>query len=84
MTRAAPSSALLIWTDGIRLFAEVGGYATTFSLTEGGLSKCLDLLRTRRVDYSGTPRLTRAEPAGPGSPLQQASAQALLRRMRII
>jgi hypothetical protein len=84
-TRVAPHNALIVWTDGLRLFAEVGGYVTTFSLTEGGLSQCLNLLRTRRVDYSGSPRLSRIEPtSGPGTPLQQASAQAILRKMRVI
>lgn len=80
---AAPANAIRVWTDGLRIFAEIGGYITAFPLTEGGLSKVLFLLRERRVDYSGPPRLSRPKDLV-GTPLQHAHAEAILRRMRII
>lgn len=80
---AAPPSAIKVWTDGLRIFAEVGGYITAFPLTEGGLSKVLNLLRERRVDYSGPPRLQRPHELT-GTPIQHAHAEAVLRRMGVI
>lgn len=85
LASAAPTQALLVWTDGQRLFVQLPGpYITTFSLTEGGLSKALDLIKVRRVDYAGVPASIVSAERKPGSVSQHALAQSLLRRKRII
>lgn len=78
---AAPTNALKVWTDGLRIFTDIGGYVVAFPLTEGGLSKVLNLLRERRVDYSGQPML--APPPKPKSD-RQSQAEALLLRLGVI
>lgn len=74
----APSNAIKVWTDGLRIFAEVGGYISAYPLTEGALSQILSIIKTRRVDYSGPPQYV--------EPKRQpnAHAQSVLLRLGIL
>lgn len=96
---AAPPNALRMWTDGTRIFVELPGspgrdpYIVDYLYSEGGLSKALNLLGQRRVDYDylGTiPDTYRKRWDGaptkpePGTAEQRAAAELTLRRMGIL
>jgi len=99
MTTALPSArpawAVTMWADDTAIYVELpvkGGppYITKFPLTEGGLSKALNLLHTRRVESHGGfthdpahPNVTYAWNR-PGTPAQRATAHALLKKSGII
>lgn len=90
---AAPPNALTIWSNGKVIFVELPTkrgppYIISYQLTEGGLSKALDLLRTH-ADHSGAPMAgdpSRSNLSGKvvGTETQRAQAQAVLRKMGII
>lgn len=60
---AAPSNPLLMWTDGRDIFVEFpakrgstcGPAITKLPLSEQGLWRALNLLRTQTYDFAGTP-----------------------------
>lgn len=57
---AAPPYALRVWCDNSSVYTEIPGKAPTgmphvmaFALSEGGLSKCLNLLRGKNASFHG-------------------------------
>lgn len=90
---AAPPSAILLWSDGLSIFAELPGpenrpVVLRYPLTIPGLSSALALVRTRTYDGTGAPGGSigplPCEPNQPGTPAQRENARAVLRRMRIV
>lgn len=74
---AAPINALRMWSDGRRLLVELPGpYIVAFSLTEGGLSKALNLLRDRRYDFTAPTCVMQSK--------ENAMVEAALRKRGII
>lgn len=80
---AAPTNALLIWTDGRRVFVELPSpnspVVLAYSYTDGGLSKALALLGAHKVDYACTPILPGRKLLGTAN--QHDSAQRALARL---
>lgn len=86
---AAPPYAVLVWSDGLDLFAEIPGsppYVMRLSLTDGGLHKALNLLKVRHEQA----RAGRYKPPAVSvtrkgkhvaSPSQQQAALDVLRKM---
>lgn len=98
---AAPPYALRVWCDNTAVYTEIPGkpggmpHVMSFSLSEGGLSKCLNLLRGKnatfhgRVDFSepmhySPPPVYPSNRPQAGTDIQRAHAQAVLKRLRII
>lgn len=99
---AAPPNALRMWCDTTAVYTEIPGkppnglpHVMSFALSEGGLSKALNILRVQHrqafgfTDYSGTP-VDRfgpcAQPSNKpsvGTAIQRAHAQAVLKRLGI-
>lgn len=83
---AAPANALLIWTDGRRVFVELpspkGPVVLTYLYTEGGLSKALALLGANKADYACTPVLPGRKLLGTAN--QHDSAQRALAKLGLI
>jgi hypothetical protein len=90
---AAPPWAIRCWTDGLQLYAEIPGspcYVMKLSLTDSGLHKALDLLRTRaRAEMNGAygkpaalpqPQITRKGP----TPEQRKAAVEVLRKLGMV
>lgn len=91
---AAPRYALQTWADANSIYLEIPAKDPTrlppcvlaFSRTEGGLSKALAYVTKRHSDFAGPQQYTApALPAKPlaGSAMQQAHAQAALRRLGV-
>lgn len=91
---AAPPYALRTWADTTHVFLEIPAkdpaklppYVMKFSRTEGGLTKALAFMTVRHKDFAGPHIFT--PPTLPaavrvGSDLQQAHAQAVLRRLGV-
>lgn len=91
---AAPRYALLTWADANSIYLEIPAkdpsklppMVLAFSKTEGGLTKALAYVTKRASDFAApqvfdVPKL----PAKPltGSAMQQAHAQAVLRRLGV-
>lgn len=88
---AAPPNALLMWTDGIRIYVELPGkepYIVANDFTTAGLAKALSLLAERKspYDYSGTiPKsYTGRNIPNVGTDRQHAIAEQLLRRKGVL
>jgi len=85
---AAPPNALLMWTDSRNIYVElptlqgVPPCILSYPLREQGLSRALDLLRTKATDTAGVPQL-KAEVVKYKSP-QANLAESILRRRGII
>lgn len=92
---AAPAHSLRFWADASHIFVEIPAkdptklppYVMKFSRHEGGLSAALTFVTKRHSDFSG-PQVYSA-PALPSKPLmgstmQQAHAQAVLRRIGVL
>lgn len=92
----APPHAITIWRDDRNIYTEIPNkspngapFIAVYSLTEGGLSKALDQLRTR---YNSSavpvyrPESLRASNLKPlvGTTSQQATAASVLRKMGIL
>lgn len=91
---AAPKHALLIWADAARIYTEIPAkdstklppYVMAFTKSEGGLTKLLAFVTKRHNDHAGAPVFTKPEPTLKvltGSALQQAHAQAVLKRLGV-
>ena len=86
---AAPVNALLMWTNGRTIYVElptqegVPNCILSFPLHEHGLSRALDLLRTKATDTAGAPSITYPKAQAYKSPTASL-AEALLRRRGII
>lgn len=99
---AAPPNALRVWVDDRAVYTEIPGKAPaglphvmSFALSEGGLSKALNILRVQHrqsfgpMDYAGTPVDRFGPVAQPsnrpsvGTAIQRAHAQAVLKRLGI-
>ena len=89
---AAPTNALLMWTDGRSIYVElptrenVPPCIITYRLSEGGLSKALSLLG-KHADVAGTPQVSvpvRQAKDYVGSVAQHALAESILRKRGII
>lgn len=101
---AAPPYALRVWCDNSSVYTEIPGKAPNglphvmaFALSEGGLSKCLNLLRGKntsfhsRTEVAGEPMHYTIPPVQPsnrralaGTEVQRAHAQAVLKRLGVI
>ncbi len=90
---ASPPNAVRMWTDGLVIYTEIPGtppYIAKFSLTEGGLSKALDLLRTKaKFNPNGHPapktrEPTRVEKRPEVTDEQRATAVAVLRKLGMV
>lgn len=95
-TKAAPPWARTVWSDANAIFVEIpdagGGppYVMRFDHTDGGLSKCLNLLRSAhdradRTNYStpkDDPRIKKAKFGFNDS--QREGARAVLKRLKMI
>lgn len=92
---AAPPYALRVWADNNSIYTEIPGkpgaapYVIAFPLAEGGLSKALDLLRTKHTDFAGPAFYSRPAPSlsnkpAVGTAVQRAHAQAVLRKLKIV
>lgn len=82
---AAPVNALRMWMDGRNIYAEIPGptpHIMSFPITEGGLTKALNLLRERQ-DFAGEPQLVPSRHLI-GTPLQHATVQKILRQGGLI
>lgn len=94
---AAPPNALRMWCDNTAVYTEIPGkppsglpHVMSFALSEGGLSKALNLLRVQHRQAFGP-----ADFAAPtsvalpsnrpsiGTAIQRAHAQAVLKRLGI-
>lgn len=91
---AAPPYALRTWADARSIYLEIPAKDPTrlppcvlaFSRTEGGLTKALAYVTKRHTDHAGPPIFDVPKlPAKPllGSTMQQAHAQAVLRRLGV-
>lgn len=94
---AAPKYALLTWADANAIYLEIPAKDPTklpplvmaFSKTEGGLTKALAYVTRRHSDFAGPQQYKLPEdaklPTKPalGSTMQQAHAQAVLRRLGV-
>lgn len=101
---AAPPNALRMWVDDRAVYTEIPGkppnglpHVMSFALSEGGLSKALNILRVQHRqafgfnDYSGTPvdrfgpcvQPSNRQPSV-GTAIQRAHAQAVLKRLGIL
>lgn len=82
-----PPHAILLWTDDVRLYAELpmttgGFHRLDFSLCEAGLARALNLLRQRAA-----PTPTRAKAAVPTrdprfTNAQRIAAEAIVKGMK--
>lgn len=87
----APPHAIRVWVDGFELFAEIPGnppYIMRLSLSDSGLHKALNLLRTRHTDtrtgrYRVPERLIGGK-APPATDAQRAAARNVLRKMGLV
>lgn len=80
----APASALKMWTDGRSVYAEIPGptpHIMAFSITEGGLTKALNLLRERQ-DFAGETYVERRKLIG--TPTQHAIAHKILKQKGVL
>ncbi len=84
----SPSTALMVWSDDRYIYAELPQSSPTappcilsFSRNSAGLSKLLSLILSRTETVATSPTRTRVLS---GTPLQHASAEALLRKRGII
>ena len=89
----APVNAIRVWTDGLSLFAEIPGappYIMRLDLTDSGLSKALDLLRTKAKDTNGHTKAALAAQAvvrpkdALATPDQRQAARDVLRRLKMV
>ena len=86
---AAPTNALLMWTDTRYIYVELPTAAglppciLSFPFREQGLSRALDLLRTKATDTAGLPQLSYPKAAAYKSPTATL-AESILRRRGII
>lgn len=92
---AAPPYALRTWADANSIYLEIPAKDPTklppcvlaFSKTEGGLTKALAYVTKRHTDYAGPQQYKAPDPLPPkpalGSAIQQAHAQAVLRRLGV-
>lgn len=79
---AAPSNALRMWADNVRIYVELPGsppHILAFTYSESGLSKALSLLR-RPYEFGGEPMLAPPPPMA----LADATLQSILRRKGLI
>lgn len=91
---AAPPNALRMWTDGVRVYAEIPGaqgkapYIVHHLFSEGGLYKLLTLLGQRRIDYDYSGDIPtdyrKEKPKALAESTADAMAEALLRRVGAI
>jgi len=91
---AAPPYALRTWADATHIYLEIPAkdpkslppYVMAFARTEGGLTKALAFVTRRHSDHAGAPRFNVPELPKPafGTTIQQAHAQAVLKRMGIV
>ncbi len=89
---AAPPRAVLIWSDGLSLYAELPGpdgrpCVIRYALTAAGLSAVLGLVRTRTpdgLDRAYVPEPPRLAPTFPGTAAQRDNAAAVLKRLGLI
>lgn len=95
---ARPPWARMVWSDANAIFVEIpdasGGppYVMKFSHTDGGLSKCLNLLRSAhdradRTNYTtpkDDPRIKRKGMTFGFNDSQRDSARAVLRKLKMI
>lgn len=80
----APTSALRMWMDHRYIYAEIPGpvpHIMSFAITEGGMTKALNILRERQ-EFSGTAPTPARKLVG--TPLQHAIAQKILRQKGLI
>lgn len=80
---AAPRRAILMWCDGVSLFAEFPGpeglpIIVRYPLTSAGLASALSIVRTRVAD--GFDHDYKPEGKQPGTPAIRDNARAILRR----
>lgn len=86
---AAPVNALLMWTDTRYIYVELPTAdgcppcILSYPFREQGLSRALDLLRTKATDLAGPPQITIPKAAAYKSPTSTL-AEALLRRRGLI
>lgn len=92
---AAPPYALRTWADANAIYLEIPAKDPTklpplvlsFSRTEGGLTKALAYVTKRHSDFAGAPQYKAPDALPPkpliGSTMQQAHAQAVLRRLGV-
>lgn len=99
---AAPPNALRVWVDDRAVYTEIPGkppnglpHVMSFTLSEGGLSKALNILRVQHrqafgpMDFAGAPVDRFGPVAQPsnrpsvGTAIQRAHAQAVLKRLGI-
>ena len=89
---AAPTNALLMWTDGRSIYVElptrenVPPCIITYRYSEGGLSKALSLLG-KHADIAGSPQVSvpvRRAKDYVGSVAQHALAESILRKKGVI
>lgn len=93
---AAPPYALRTWADANSIYLEIPAkdpaklppLVMSFSKTEGGLTKALAYVTKRHTDFAGPPQYKAPDALPPkalvGSSMQQAHAQAVLRRIGVL
>ncbi len=83
-----PPHAILLWSDENRIYAELpcatgGFYRMEFNLSQGGLSRALDLLKDHRPTPDHRPKYNPPPTVLKGySPKQSALAADLVKRMK--
>lgn len=87
---AAPPRAILIWCDGVDIYAEFPGPSgrpevLRYPLTTAGLASALSIVRTRTFDTAAGRHYTPSEPTGqPGTAAQRENTRVVLRRMGVL
>lgn len=87
---AAPERHIKIWSDGKHIYAEIPGvkgpYITRYDYNYRGCDLTLSLLGQHRTDYEyvGTSTAYTDTTKQPGTPMQRALAEKLLRSRGVI
>lgn len=87
---AAPDRHLKLWSDGQSIFVEIPGikgpYITKFDYNYRGCDLALSLLGQHRVDYEyiGTASAYTDTTKQPGTPMQRAMGEKILRARGVI